>query len=183
MLKCIVKTRSFNYFWQAVLTHQVPCCCEAGHVHWMSWHSLVTCISSDFRDLVDSLHTETTRLTVTIKYSKLRIVRSGARCIPRLVRSRPVVSAASVIGWETRPLLILATGHGFATRPRLEEVNGFASTKSRTCLRTGKICWRDKQNQRNITWIVGPYKIKVNKFQLPQYQSERLWKWASCTPM
>ena len=32
-------------------------------------------------------------------------------------RSRPVASAASVIGWETRPVLILATGLGFATQP------------------------------------------------------------------
>ena len=32
-------------------------------------------------------------------------------------RSRPVAWAASVIGWETRPVLILATGLGFATRP------------------------------------------------------------------
>jgi len=37
----------------------------------------------------------------------------GARCIPR-----PVASAASVIGWATRPVLILATGLEFATRPR-----------------------------------------------------------------
>ena len=35
-------------------------------------------------------------------------------------RSRPVASAASVIGWETRPVLILATGRGFATRPWLQ---------------------------------------------------------------
>ena len=32
-------------------------------------------------------------------------------------RSRPVSSSGSVIGWETRPVLILATGLGFATRP------------------------------------------------------------------
>ena len=32
-------------------------------------------------------------------------------------RSRPVSSSVSVIGWETRPVLILATGLGFATRP------------------------------------------------------------------
>ena len=32
-------------------------------------------------------------------------------------RSRPVSSSASVIGWETRPVLIFATGLGFATPP------------------------------------------------------------------
>ena len=32
-------------------------------------------------------------------------------------RSRPVSSSASVIGWETRPVLIFETGLGFATRP------------------------------------------------------------------
>ena len=37
---------------------------------------------------------------------------TGTHCIPR-----PVASAVSVIGRETRPVLILATGLGFATRP------------------------------------------------------------------
>jgi len=32
-------------------------------------------------------------------------------------RSQPVLSFASVIGWETRPVLTLATGREFATRP------------------------------------------------------------------
>ena len=36
-------------------------------------------------------------------------------------RSRPVSSSASVIGWETRPVLIFETGLGFATRPRWQD--------------------------------------------------------------
>jgi len=46
---------------------------------------------------------------------------SGARCIPRPVATRLVASAASMIGWETWPVLILATSHGLATQPRSTE--------------------------------------------------------------
>ena len=41
-------------------------------------------------------------------------------------RSRPVAWAASVIGWETRPVFILATGLGFTTRTWSEHVSGAA---------------------------------------------------------
>ena len=41
-------------------------------------------------------------------------------------RSRPVSSSASVIGWEARPVLIFATGFGFATRPRFYSLSKYA---------------------------------------------------------
>ena len=56
----------------------------------------------------------------------------GAHCIPR-----PVASAASVIGWETRPVLILATGRGFAMRPRSETALCRSNCIHSTQLRAG----------------------------------------------
>jgi len=46
-------------------------------------------------------------------------------------RLRPVAWAASVIGWETRPVLILATGLGFATRPRKHHRRPMVSARDR----------------------------------------------------
>ena len=59
-------------------------------------------------------------------------------------RARPVSSSASVIGWETRPVLILATGLGFATRPRFQ-----AAIRSALQCKTG----RDRSRHLRL-WLV-----------------------------
>ena len=43
---------------------------------------------------------------------------SNQGCVAMQDRSQPVLSSASVIGWETRPVLILATGREFTARPK-----------------------------------------------------------------
>ena len=52
------------------------------------------------------------------------IIAHDQRRVAMQDRSRPVSSSASVIGWETRPVLIFATGLGFATRPRGSKETG-----------------------------------------------------------
>ena len=59
-------------------------------------------------------------INLCIKFEVCVFVCSIDRDLGRVAfqdRSRSVASSASVIGWETRPVLILATGRGFATRP------------------------------------------------------------------